>query len=79
MSDESENTLHPCGRSPAAAVINYHPATSRAPPTTSEWMTPYETLAYLAYILPAPIYAANPWLLDPEYQDWLHDLKHSEH
>ncbi|MEH6413912.1 hypothetical protein [Pseudomonas sp. CGJS7] len=60
---------------PAAQVIDYAPALRRAEPnprTTAP--SPYETLAYLAYVLPARLYAANPWLLDPKYRNYLENL-----
>ncbi|MBT2748286.1 MULTISPECIES: hypothetical protein [unclassified Lysobacter] len=74
--------------SPAAQVIDFHPVLRRPAPEALPAPSPYETLAYLAYVLPARIYAANPWLLDPKYQDWMQDprcqewldsLKYPEH
>ncbi len=61
--------------SSAAQVIDFHPGSRRAPEALPVSPSPYETLAYLAYVLPARIYAANPWLLDPKYQGWLQDPK----
>ncbi|MEI2453128.1 MULTISPECIES: hypothetical protein [Lysobacter] len=58
--------------SPAAQVIDYIPVFRRAEPDRhTDAPSPYETLAYLAYVLPARIYAANPWLLDPKYRNYL--------
>lgn len=60
---------------PAAQVIDYAPAPRRAKPDPRATApSPYETLAYLAYVLPARIYAANPWLLDPKYRNHLEHL-----
>lgn len=57
---------------PAAQVIDYTPVRRRAEPNRhTDAPSPYETLAYLAYVLPARIYAANPWLLDPKYRNHL--------
>ncbi|ALN60874.1 hypothetical protein GLE_5533 [Lysobacter enzymogenes] len=61
--------------SPAAQVIDYVPASAASPPADDmDSMSPYEKLAYLAYVLPARIYAANPWLLDPKYRNYLENL-----
>lgn len=52
---------------PGAQVIDYAPELRHAEPDRrTDAPSPYETLAYLAYVLPARLYAANPWLLDPK-------------
>lgn len=54
---------------PATQVIDYTPippATRRT--ASADALSPYETLAYLAYVLPARIYAANPDLYKEHYQ-----------
>lgn len=71
MTEPSEGTSCPhvsTPAHPAALVIDYTPI----PPATqsadrhADW-TPYQTLAYLAYVLPARIYAANPDLYKEHY------------
>lgn len=72
MSEHSENASCPHATvppNPAAQVIDYTPippATRR--PASADPMSPYETLAYLAYVLPARIYAANPDLYKEHFQ-----------
>ena len=55
--------------SPAVRVIDYTPIFRRAEPDRrTDAPSPYETLAYLAYVLPARIYAANPDLYKEHFQ-----------
>ena len=78
MTEPSEGTSCPRVSTPvhpAAQVIDYTPIprATRSADRHADW-TPYQTLAYLAYVLPARIYAANPWLLDPKYRNTLENL-----
>ncbi|MGH8082653.1 MAG: hypothetical protein ACREP7_18900 [Lysobacter sp.] len=84
--DPSSSLAGDATSTPAALVVNTTWCAPSRPPEPT--LTPLEKLAWLAYVLPARIYATNPWLLDPKYQDWLqdpktqdwlHDLKHREH
>ena len=54
---------------PAAQVIDYTPIprVTRSADRAVDW-TPYQTLAYLAYVLPARIYAANPDLYKEHFR-----------
>jgi len=54
---------------PAAQVIDYMPTprATRSAERRADW-TPYQTLAYLAYVLPARIYAANPDLYKEHFR-----------